>query len=397
VYKLANTVKDYPWGSTDAIPRLLGSTPSGAPQAELWIGTHPAGPSKALTGAGEKSLRDVIAADPTGTLGSAVADRFGTELPFLLKVLSAAKPLSLQVHPSKEQAAKGYAAEDAAGIPLDAPQRNFKDRNHKPELLFALTDFDALSGFKPPAASAALLTQIRERSGHGGVLEELIGDLGPGSEREALRAATERLLTLDKTAAHDVVAAVVQGCGGVDDPSARTALDLFGEYGFDAGVVLSLLINRITLSPGEAIFLPAGNLHAYLRGTGVELMASSDNVLRGGLTSKHIDVPALLEIVDFSAGLPMRPQPVTMVAGRTDFPVPVDDFRLSVLDLEAGSEIGFDEAVPRTALVLEGEAAFAGGTGSTTLRRGESAFIAAGDAPVAISGSGRVVIAAPGT
>lgn len=396
MFKLSNPVKDYAWGNADAIPRLLGVAPTGTPQAELWIGAHPAGPSRVVTPSGERTLRQLIAADPAGTLG-ATAARFGPELPFLLKVLSAAKPLSIQVHPNKEQAETGYAAEQAAGIAADAPDRNFKDTNHKPELLYALTDFDALTGFKAPTAAAALLGQLRDRSDRGGVLDGLIADLGSEPERAALRAATQRLLTLDEAAAHDVVDAVVAACGEVDDPSTRTALELFAEYGPDAGVVLSLLLNRITLSPGDAMFLPAGNLHAYLRGTGIELMAASDNVLRGGLTHKHVDVAALLEIVDFSAGLPVRPQPLPVAEGRTDFAVPADDFRLSVLDLDRGRDIRFAEAAPRTAIVLEGEATLAGRDGSTVLRQGESAFIRADDNPLVVSGRGRVVVAAPGT
>ncbi|MEP7053766.1 MAG: mannose-6-phosphate isomerase, class I [Actinomycetota bacterium] len=396
MYTLVNPVKDYPWGSLEAIPRLLGVAPTGGPQAELWIGAHPAGPSRAITATGEQSLRDVISADPKAALGDRVAGRFGPELPFLLKVLSAVKPLSLQVHPSKEQAKKGYADEEAAGIPLDAPTRNFKDRNHKPELLFALTPFEALSGFKPVAESAALLRLLQLRAGPGGVLDDLLGDLGSGAGNAGLRAAAERLLTLDEATVESTVASVVVACGGLDDPAADIAVELNRVFPNDPGVVLALLLNRITLAPGDAIYLPAGNLHAYLRGTGIELMAASDNVLRGGLTDKHIDVAQLLAIVDFTSGPPMRVQPIE-AAGRRDFGVPVDDFALSILDVDKGREVRWDDDLPRTAIVLEGSLELAGRAGAVQLGPGGSVFVAAADSPVVITGVGRLAVASPGT
>lgn len=397
MYALTNTVKDYAWGSTDAIAQLLGTQPSGSPQAELWIGAHPSDPSSVDTAEGRRSLLDVIASDPAATLGVDVARRFGGALPFLLKILSAAAPLSLQVHPSKGQARAGYAAENAAGVPLDSPTRNYKDTNHKPELLFALGPFEALSGFNRPAASVSLLRQLRTRTRSGGVLDDLVEDLSGTDESVALRRATERLLTLDASVAAESVADVVAACAGIDSASARTAIELNSYYPGDAGVVLSLLLNRVSLAPGEAIFLPTGNIHAYLRGTGVEIMATSDNVLRGGLTRKHIDVPELLSVVDFTARVPPRQWPRQISAGQLDFTPPVEDFCLSVLDVEGGSDIHYDDRLPRTAIVLDGEVTIGGCGDALTLRRGQSVFIGAVDAPVVIAGTGRLAVGAPGS
>ena len=395
MYRLANPVKDYAWGSLDAIAGLLGVEPSGRPQAELWIGAHPAGTSVAATPGGAISLRDVIAANPDSMLGDRIARRFGS-LPFLLKILSAAEPLSLQAHPTKEQAQTGYAAENAAGVPLGAPTRNYKDGNHKPELLLALTPFEALTGFNQPRVSADLLRQLRVRTGPGGVLDDLIADLSRADASAALRAASERLLTLDASAAERLVAEVVGASADIDNASARTAIELDKHYPGDAGVVLSLLLNRVSLAPGEAVFLPAGNLHAYLSGTGVEIMATSDNVLRGGLTGKHIDVPELLAIVDFSAGEPARELPRQVCAGQVDFAPPIEDFRLSVVELGGDHDVRWDDREPRTAIALAGALTLSGGNGSVTLHQGDAVFVAAADAPVIITGSGALVAAAPG-
>ncbi|MDQ1709235.1 MAG: mannose-6-phosphate isomerase [Frankiaceae bacterium] len=395
MYQLTNQVMDYPWGSVDAIPELLGTAPTGRPQAEMWVGAHPSAPSRAITPGGEVALDELIARSPADLLGADVARRFGGRLPFLVKILSAAAPLSLQVHPSKSQAERGYAAEDAAGKPADAADRNYKDANHKPELLYALTPFEALCGFAPPARSAALLERVREQSGPLGVLDALIADLAGADESAALRGATERLLALDQAAAGELVAAVVGACAGLDDPSAGTARELADDYPGDAGVVLSLLLNRVSLAPGEALYLPAGNIHAYLRGTGVEIMATSDNVLRGGLTSKHVDVAELVATLDFTAYDFAPDRPRVTGSGSVEFRPPVDDFALAVAEIAAGSGLRWVEPVPRTVIVLDGDISLAGAGGRLTLRRGESAFVSSSDAPVDVSGTGRLAAGAP--
>ncbi|RMH76263.1 MAG: mannose-6-phosphate isomerase, class I, partial [Actinomyces sp.] len=301
VAALDGVVRHYDWGSPEAIPRLCGLAPDGRPWAELWLGAHPSAP--AAVGPGRTPLDRLVAADPQGQLGPVVAERFGT-LPFLLKVLAAARPLSLQAHPTLDQARRGFAREEAAGIPVDAPHRSYRDRSHKPELICALTTFDALCGFRHPVRTLALLDELAT-----GALDPVRAALADSPDAVGLSRVLRHLLELDAAEAATLVESVVAACAAADGSEfareRRTALRLAELYPGDAGVVTSLLLNRVTLRPGQALFLGAGNLHAYLGGVGVEIMANSDNVLRGGLTTKHVDVPALLEVVDTS---PLEPE-----------------------------------------------------------------------------------------
>jgi mannose-6-phosphate isomerase len=307
VLRLEAAARAYAWGSRTAIPELQGQAPTGEPIAELWFGAHSDDPS--TTSAGR--LDELIAADPTALLGADVVARFGPRLPFLLKILAAERALSIQVHPNQAQAEAGYAAEQARGVPLDAPDRNYRDPFHKPELLCALTEFDALCGFRPVAATQALLRALAVRQ-LGPVVQALNGP-------EPLRTAFEWLLEVDGDDRAELIDAVVTAChrlGADDGPgagagagagadrqwvlAARATLLAAQDFPGDIGAVLALLLNVVRLAPGEAIFLGAGNVHAYLRGLGVEIMANSDNVLRCGLTPKHIDVAEVLRVADFS-------------------------------------------------------------------------------------------------
>jgi mannose-6-phosphate isomerase len=287
--EISNTPRDYAWGSTTAIPELLGTAPTGRPQAELWLGAHPGSPSQ-LVGAGG-TLADVV---PGG-------------LPFLLKVLAAASPLSLQAHPTAEQAAAGFAAESAAGIPIDSPDRNYKDASAKPELIYALSDpFRALCGFRAVAETRNLLLPVSGDARIAPLLDRLVDDA-------SLRPVFEWLITRGP-GVDDLIAAVVEASAVDDDPSWDTVRRLADVYPGDPGIAISLLMHTAVLRSGEALYLPAGYIHAYLQGVGVELMSASDNVLRGGLTPKHIDVPELLKVLDFRARPvpylePVRPQP----------------------------------------------------------------------------------------
>lgn len=287
--RLVNTVRPYAWGSTTAIPELLGTAPTGEPQAELWMGAHPGAPSRTERGA----LNELIAADPVRELGEQAVEKFGPRLPFLLKLLAAGAPLSLQVHPDLEQAKAGYAAEEAAGIPVDAPHRMYKDANHKPELICALTPFDGLCGFRAPVEAADLIAALGVDS-----LKPYVDLLHAHPEEAALREVLTALLTADREEmAHTVAqaAAAADRLGGDHAPFAGLA----HHYPGDPGVIAAMLLNRVRLQPGEALYLGAGVPHAYLDGLGVEIMANSDNVLRCGLTPKHVDVPELLRIVRF--------------------------------------------------------------------------------------------------
>ncbi|RIK05401.1 MAG: mannose-6-phosphate isomerase, class I, partial [Acidobacteria bacterium] len=295
MYPLRGTVRHYSWGSHTALAELTGRpAPTQEPEAELWLGAHPVAPATVDAGDATVPLCDLIARDPEGQLGPDCARQFDGRMPFLLKVLAAEQPLSLQAHPSRAQAREGFARENAAGIPLDAPHRNYRDDNHKPEMVVALSRFEALAGFRPPAETVEFLRDL-------GVSEvtPYASELGDNLDATGLRALFTAWMTLPTKSLVGLTDAVLTGCGrylearsGSEDEftaAARTALELGLAYPEDPGVLASLLLNRVSMEPGDALFLPAGNLHAYLRGTAVEIMASSDNVLRGGLTSKHVD------------------------------------------------------------------------------------------------------------
>ncbi|GAA3625732.1 mannose-6-phosphate isomerase, class I [Streptomyces chitinivorans] len=390
---LTNTVRPYAWGSTTAIPELLGTEPTGEPQAELWMGAHPGAPSRIDRGGGTP-LSEAIAADPEGELGPVVVEAFGPRLPFLLKVLAAASPLSLQVHPDLAQAREGFADEEERGIPADAPHRNYKDANHKPELVCALTPFTGLCGFRRPAQAADLLEALDV-----GGLKPYADILRARPEDEALSEVLTAVLSAEREAIAETVgaaAAAARRLAAGEGPYAReyaAYAGIAGHYPGDPGVLAAMLLNVVHLEPGEALYLGAGVPHAYLDGLGVELMANSDNVLRCGLTPKHVDVPELLRVVRFE---PMEPEvlrPRTTSGGEEVYATPVDEFRLSRYVLAPGSEPhDLDDRTPQILLCTEGEITLrevtAGGAGGElVLPRGRSAFVRAGER-VAVLGSG---------
>ncbi len=385
VETLDGVVRHYDWGDRHAIPELLGAEPDGRPWAELWLGAHPAAP--ASVGPRRRRLDEVIAAAPERALGPELSARFGS-LPFLLKILAAARPLSLQAHPSLEQARAGFDREEAAGIPRDAPERCFRDRSHKPELICALGPFHALCGFRDPAATLELLEDLGVPA-----LDPLRGMLESDPGPEGLDRALRWLLGLGVAEAGSLVDAVVGACRGADPdhPRAdefRTAVELARSHPGDAGVVTSLLLNRVTLRPGQALYLDAGQLHAYLGGVGVEIMASSDNVLRGGLTSKHVDVATLLDIVDTRPSAPGIQDPGPTAPGGATFDTPVEEFRLR--------RIAGDQTVsvtgPAVVTVVQGVAE----VGGLVRRRGTSAWIPASAGEVAVDVDGEVFVATSG-
>ncbi|WP_055590202.1 mannose-6-phosphate isomerase, class I [Peterkaempfera griseoplana] len=395
--RLVNTVRPYAWGSTTAIPALLGRQPTGEPQAELWMGAHPGAPSRIDRGQGERSLAEVVAADPEGELGAAVVQRFGPGLPFLFKVLAAGHALSVQVHPTLEQAREGFAAEEAAGVPLDAPHRNYKDANHKPEMICALSDFDGLCGFRAPAETADLFDHLGVAA-----LAPWAAVLRGAPEEEALRTVLAEVLGADRdglaTVAGEVAEALEKVAAG-DGPHAASCAAYAGaarDFPGDPGIIAALLLNHVVLRPGEALYLGAGVPHAYLSGLGVELMANSDNVLRCGLTPKHVDVPELMRVVDFSATRPtvLTPQSVPGAQGEELYPAPVAEFRLSRYLLDGTARV-VDGRTPQILLVTEGTATLADSRGrSLDLVRGESAYLPADGAEVTLGGSGAVVFRA---
>ena len=381
---IEGVVRHYDWGSLTAIPDLLGRPGDGEPWAELWLGAAPAAP--AVVGARAEPLDRLIAADPVATLGAAAAANYG-RLPFLLKVLAAAAPLSLQAHPSAEHAQAGFAREEAMGIPRDSPQRMFRDGSAKPELICALSPFEALCGFRDPGRTAALLETLDAPA------------LDPLRSRLAARPAPRAgdvfawLLALDPSPAAGLAESVTEACAApaADDEwsGPRAAVAKLGTlHRGDRAVVAALLLNHVVLAPGEALFLDAGCLHAYLGGTAVELMADSDNVVRGGLTSKHVDPDALLEIVDGTASdaAVQRPEPV---GGVVTYRAAAAEFCLRRLEVDGPLPVA---AGPAIWLCTDGCV----DAGGTTLDRGAAAWSGADEPSVALAGRGTVFCASVG-
>ncbi|GAA4175583.1 mannose-6-phosphate isomerase, class I [Gryllotalpicola koreensis] len=423
--RIDNTPRDYAWGSTTAIARLLGRAPSGAPEAELWLGAHPASPSRIEGGSPAPDLAAWIAADPQSALGAELAAEPAPHLPYLLKVLAAGGPLSLQAHPSPEQAAAGFARENAAGVPLDAAHRNYKDPFHKPEMLFALSDtFHALCGFRSRAAVASDLTRLigaaRGADAPAARLAEFEERLAAApDDGTALRDAVTWLLSADDegwgAAVDELVAETVRAArlvlaeSGADDFESVDALDpallpfetvvsLHDGYPGDAGVVISLLLNRVRLVRGQALYMPAGNIHAYLGGLGVELMASSDNVLRGGLTPKHIDVDELLGVLDFTPLPAPLLEPAQLAPGVEVFRPDVPDFALVHASVSEGADAsGIRLSAPAIALATEGTLELSGETGGIALARGQAAYITPDERELAVRGAGELFLATTGT
>jgi mannose-6-phosphate isomerase len=395
VLRLDNPMQRYAWGSVTAVPELLGQAPDGGPVAELWLGAHPALPSMVRAADGPRRLDELVTADPVTALGAGVVARFGPALPYLLKVIAAERPLSLQVHPEIERARQGFAAEEAAGVPVDAPHRNYRDTNHKPELVYALTPFEAMCGFRAPRRAAELLAGLDAP-----LARRLAAVLDERPSPEGVRAAFRGLLEAETRPSPEEVAEVADACRrrierGSPSPRAdHTVVQLAQAYPGDPGVVTSLLLNPVSLQPGEAMFVPAGGVHAYLSGVAVELMASSDNVLRAGLTAKHIDIPELLANVDYVAAPPIRIAPEVFHGATRVFYAPVDDFELSVTTLDDPDceTHPLPGRGPRILLCLDGELTVStSGDGTLTLTRGQSAFVPAGDGRVSVQGTGRLV------
>jgi mannose-6-phosphate isomerase len=379
MWQLQNAVRHYPWGSHTVIPELIGTpSPADRPHAELWMGAHPDEPSVRSDGV---PLDKAIATEPELMLGPEVLERFGVRLPFLMKVLAAEKPVSLQAHPTTEQAEAGFAAEEAAGVPRDDPTRTFRDPFHKPEMLVALTTVEALCGFRPVEESLHCLAKLQVPE-----LKPTIAAVARGG----LRSAIPQLLALPPDQRDVLVSEVARAASGfvaAHDPefinTYRWAAALAETYPGDPGVVISLLCNHLRLAPGEAVFLPAGNLHAYLCGAGVEVMASSDNVLRGGLTGKHVDLAALIEVLDFTDGRVPVLRPV-LGPGGLRYPVPVEEFDLTHCRL--GDQVGtLTTRGPQLVLCTEGTAVLATAGDELTLTQGDSAFVPAGT-PVSARG-----------
>lgn len=366
----------------------------------MWFGAHPADPAHVCVDGHKRSLLDLVGADPQHELGP-VAPAFGGRLPFLLKILAAEEPLSLQAHPSAVQAQAGFERENRTRVPLDSPMRNYRDENHKPELVVALERFEALAGFRPPVRTVTLLRALGVDA-----LRPYADLLAAQPDSAGLRTLFTTWITLPQTALAALLPKVLDGCvrylsekteprsGGKEFAAeARTTLELAEAYPGDAGVLAALLLNRITLQPGQGLFLSAGNLHAYLRGIGVEIMANSDNVLRGGLTPKHVDVPELLRVLDFEPNeLPIiEPEPIEHTSdGSCSFRyrTPAPEFALRRFELAAhAAPMTIPDSGPGILLCTSGEVRLWQGTDDLRITSGNAAWISAGDTVVRAAAS----------
>jgi mannose-6-phosphate isomerase len=416
VLRLANPVQRYDWGSTTAIPAFLGTTADGGPVAEVWMGAHPLAPSTLLVDGAEPAepLDAAIAARPLELLGAEVVDRWGPRLPFLLKLLAADAPLSLQVHPTAEQAVAGYAREEADGPGRTAPGRRYRDAWHKPEIVLALTPFQALAGVRPPQLTLAVLHDLVPAPGPGGrgappALSAFGAALGRPVAGDAVRAAfdvvtaagQDELAEASEVLAHAGGRRLAAG-GGEHAQDDACLVELQRAHPGDPGVLLSTLLHHLTLQPGQCLYLAPGQLHAYRSGVAVEAMATSDNVLRAGLTHKHVDVAELAAVVDLEPAPAPVLAPVPRGPGALAFQPPVDDVGLDVVTLDGAGSGGSGgpgalpvEAGPRIVLVLDGVVELVAGRSSLVLRRGESVFVPAGEEP-GVRGAGRLAVARVG-
>ena len=369
-----NTIQDYAWGSEKYLQELTGTDQKG-PLAELWMGVHPRGGSEVELPDGTRSpLSDLILSDPEKYIGSSLSRKFGN-LPFLFKLLAAGDPLSIQAHPSKQQAEQGFARENASGIPLASFNRNYKDDNHKPEIICALTPYWAMKGFRDPR-------EIRENFLpwlSPAVAETIIPSISENTQ-EFLRIFFNSLMTLEEQDKKSVLADALNWCEGKDSDAAHWVIALQKKYPGDIGILAPLYLNTLCLQPGEALFLPAGELHAYLQGFGVELMANSDNVLRGGLTPKFMDVNELMNTLKFSSGSPEILRPRVLPDGTSLYSTPSGEFQLvsvkldrkvSALHLEAGYPVSI-------LVVVSGSLTLRDHESSLYLGKGESCFIPSG-------------------
>jgi len=408
-FHLVNDIRDYAWGDKHLIYDFLGlENPENRPAAELWMGAHPISPSRIeLPHAGSIALDSWIAQNRESALGPRISSHYGT-LPFLFKLLAAGKALSIQAHPSKLLAEEGFRREEAAGIGRDAAHRNYRDENHKPEIIMALTPFTAMSGFRHPleiiANFSASGLDAHPVSTLIAVEKETLDGIREGREEDEaffLRDFLRRLLTLDENTRKLLIESALKSIqdekGEWSDPQREWISRLAAEFPDDIGILSPLFLNVVELGIGEALYQGAGELHAYLDGFGVELMANSDNVLRGGLSPKHIDVPELLRVLDFKSTIPQALHAVDNGSSIRYFSSPAAEFSLALSDIRLENSLCLSSKTgPMILLVLSGTIVLEDGHESLALRRGESAFIIWDAGDIQITGEGSIALAGIG-
>jgi mannose-6-phosphate isomerase len=387
---LENTIQPYAWGSTTSIETLLGvPNPDGRPQAELWMGAHPKAPSRVQMNDEWIPLDVLIERDPDAILGLKAAAEFNRRLPFLFKVLAAAAPLSIQAHPNGEQAAAGFERENQGGLPLDDPQRNYRDPNSKPECICALTPFWIMCGFRPPQR---ILEALRTLSP--GALAAELDDFGAQCDATGLRRLFRALLTLSSGRRRQAIDEALLHADCWEDEARRWIAALAHHYPGDMGVLAPALMHVIRLEPGQGIFLAPGVLHSYIEGTGIELMANSDNVVRGALTSKAIDIPELMKLLNFERQEIQIVRGCNRTATETVYPTPAREFSLSRIDLQPAES--FQSGAARNVeilLCIDGHARVtAVGSGKSVLQlpRGSSALVPAAAPAYRLTGPAKI-------
>jgi mannose-6-phosphate isomerase len=377
IYPLKGKVQHYAWGGYSFIPQLLGlANEPQKPFAEYWLGAHPTQPSTLHLEEGETSLYDFLEKHRTEALGAGVAKVFGG-LPFLLKVLDVRQMLSIQVHPSKEAAVECFEDENRRGIAINAPNRNYKDANHKPELMVALSDFWLLHGFKPAAQLKEVLESVPE-----------FNFLVPLFEREGYAGLYQQVMTMDQQKVNELLAPVIHTILPLYHNNelqkseetfwAARAAETFCKNGqYDRGIFSIYFFNLLHLKRGEGIYQPAGLPHAYLEGQNIEIMANSDNVLRAGLTEKYIDVPELIKHTLFT---PTVPNIISIAEEKSamNYENPAEEFQLSSFSFNEGEQALFETTSAEIILVLEGGIRVNATNAEITLDKGASAFIVAG-------------------
>lgn len=392
---LTPTSRRNPWGSPTAIPHALGMEPDGRTMAEAWFGAYPTAPSVVEIAGGATTLAALIEQDPVAALGDDVVAQFGPRLPYLVKLIAADSPLSLQLHPEAGRAAEGFAAQEAAGVRRDDPARSLPDPYGRPELLYALTAVEAVCGLRTPRRAAQLLEGLDTP-----LTRRLAGLLAATPGRAGLIAAMHHLLDPDTRPSADEVGEATTACaqrlwdGSPSARADRTVVALGEEHPGDVGAVASLLCNAVSLAPGEAMFVPPGTVHAYLSGLAVEVLAASDNELRGALTLKPVDPRGLLGALDDTAGAPLRIAPERFHRVTRVFRAPVEEFELAVTGVDDDVSHPLPARGPRVLVCLDGHVDVEGDAGGLTLGRGSGAFAAAADGRLRVSGRGTLVQAA---
>lgn len=369
---MKNVIHDYAWGSVDAIPALLGyDNKEGKPQAELWMGSHRRGASVIAADSGELSLADYIAEEKDEILGASLADRYG-DLPFLFKVLAAGSPLSIQVHPDKAQAEEGFAYENSISVPLDAFNRNYKDDNHKPEIICALTEFWAMRGFRPIEKIIAIFKDLALP-----VFSREIEAFSVDATSTGLETFFSSIMALEGDRKKTFIKQLIEAVSSKEDDKYEWVSKLHDKYPDDAAIAAPLYLNLVKLKPGQALYLAAGELHAYLEGLGMELMASSDNVLRGGLTPKYIDREELKKIVNFSGADPEILEARSASGTVEVYNTPSEEFELSRIKLAKGDSYNTgDKGEVQILFVAEGDILCSSSDGETIKAlKGESVFV----------------------